>query len=149
LGGADLRGANLSGVDLSGANLGGANLSGANLRGAKLGGADLSWANLGGADLSWANLGGADLSGANLSGVDLSGADLSWATGNMREVRSMQVAHWPVVWTKTHMSIGCQSHPIEDWWEMDVSELDDNASDAWREWKSVLREIVEKTRKDM
>ena len=81
LGGADLRGADLSRANLGCADLRGANLGCADLRGADLGcadlrGADLSCANLSSANLSRANLRGADLSRADLSSADLGGADL-------------------------------------------------------------------------
>jgi uncharacterized protein YjbI with pentapeptide repeats len=91
LGGANLKGENLSGADLTEANLQGALLAGANLKDALLSGANLTGANLRNANLQGtllprANLRGANLEGANLrfaylreaelGGADLRGAEL-------------------------------------------------------------------------
>ena len=158
---ADLRRANLSWADLSGANLHDANLSGADLSGADLSRADLRRTDLSRADLSRANLSGADLHEANLSGAnlhdanlhdanlheaDLSGADLRNATGNMREVRSIQCDTWCVAIYAGMMSIGCQTHSIVEWWgfdDMRIDQMDSKALDWWHVWKPVLKSIIE------
>ena len=88
-----------------------ANLSGANLRGANLRGANLSMADLSGADLR-----GADLRGANLTGADL------LATGNMQELRTMQIDTWGIGYTADTLQIGCKRHPIAKWREWDTPE---------------------------
>jgi uncharacterized protein YjbI with pentapeptide repeats len=97
-----------------GADLSGADLSGANLSGADLSGADLSGANLAGADLSGANLSGADLSKANLYGANLAGADLR-CTGNMSQIKTLQIELWPIGYTRDTLQIGCQRRPITEW----------------------------------
>ncbi len=161
LSGADLSGADLRGADLSGANLGGANLGGAYLGGAYLGGANLSGANLSGAYLSGAYLGDADLSGADLGDADLSGANLrradlsdikiTHAIGNMVDVYSMQCDTWMVCWTSKILSIGCESHLIEDWWDFNDDQIvcmDSDALDWWRKWRDILRAVVEKSLED-
>jgi hypothetical protein len=168
--GANLRGANLSYANLRGANLGSANLSSANLRGANLGyanlssadlgyanlsyanlsSADLGYANLGSANLRGANLGSANLSSANLRGANLgyadlgsanlSSANLRGATGNMREVKSLHIERWTVVWTQspseiTSVQIGCQVHPLGWWEEADenrIKSIDPNGWEAWQ-----------------
>jgi uncharacterized protein YjbI with pentapeptide repeats len=119
LGGADLRGANLSHAVLSGAWLRGtllnyavlsdANLSKAVLSEAFLGGADLSDANLSGAfmngallvdqeyfdpaDLSDADLSDANLRGAFMTEVDLSDADLSDANLSDANLRGADLSN--------------------------------------------------------
>jgi len=148
---ADLRGANLYGANLRGADLSGANLSGANLYGADLRGADLYGANLYGADLSGANLSGANLYGANLSGANLSGANLWNTTGNMGEIKSLQLDTWSVVWikdqeNKTTLQIGCQCHPLGLWEKSDprwIATLDPKATDWWGKWKETILKLVE------
>ncbi|HIE4704166.1 TPA: pentapeptide repeat-containing protein, partial [Pseudomonas aeruginosa] len=159
---ANLRGANLRGANLIDANLGGAdlidanlidaNLSGANLIDASLRGASLRGANLRGANLRGANLRGANLIDANLSGANLSGAYLSelssmnGLTGNLREVRSVQVDIWPVTYTATHMQIGCQFHLISEWWAFgddEISGMDPKAPAWWAVWKPILMQIIE------
>ena len=101
----------------------------------------LSGANLSRADLRWANLSEADLRGA-----DLSGANLHGATGNMREVRSLQIGTWPVTWTSTDLQIGCQRHPIADWWTFDdsaIAAMEPRALEWWRKWKPILKQTIE------
>jgi len=160
--GADFSGANLSWANLRGADLSGANLSGADLRGADFSGANLSWANLRGANLSGADLSGADLSGANLSGAnlswanspradfsgaDLSGANLRGAIGNLKNVKSMQIEDYSIVYTDTDLFIGCEKHPIFDWWKFDDAVIEamdgEKALIFWKKWKPVLMNIIE------
>ncbi|CAB4124841.1 Pentapeptide repeat [uncultured Caudovirales phage] len=138
--------ANLIGADLIGANLIGADLYDANLRGADLYGANLYGANLRGADLSGANLYDADLSGA-----DLRGAKLWNIFGNMREIKSLQLDTWSVVWTKdqenkTILQIGCQRHPLELWVKSDprwIATLDPKATEWWGKFGKYILDTVE------
>jgi len=145
------------GADFSGANLSWATLSWANLSGANLRWANLRWANspradLRGANLSWANLRGADLSGANLSwanlrGANLRGADLRGAIGNLKNVKSMQIEDYSIVYTDTDLFIGCEKHPIFDWWKFDDAVIEamdgEKALIFWKKWKPVLMNIIE------
>jgi len=134
-------------ANLWGANLWGANLRGANLRGANLWGANLRGANLWGANLRGANLWGANLWGANLWGANLRGANLWGCNGNMTHIRSVFCEQYPVTYTVDVMQIGCQRHPIADWWEFDdkqILEMDGKtALKWWRTWKPILRQIIE------
>lgn len=146
LSGANLSYADLSGVDLSGANLSGADLLGANLRDANLRDANLSRANLRDANLSGADLRGANLSRADLSDADLSGAYLSGATGNLTHVKSLHADRWAVTYTADRMFIGCQAHPLTDWWGFDdrtINAMDIGALKWWRKWKPILQAMVE------
>ena len=74
----------------------------------------LHGAHLSRADLSGANLSRADLSRADLSGADLSGADLQ-CSGNMRQLRTMQIDTWQSGYTRDTLQIGCQRHAIGKW----------------------------------
>src|SRR6056297_3223928 len=126
---ADLRGADLESANLESANLESADLLSADLRSAKLRGADLRGADLWGADLESANLESADLRGANLwsaklwnanlRGADLRGANLL-CSGNMREIRTMQIDTWAIGYTADTLQIGCQKHSIDKWRKWDT-----------------------------
>ena len=148
---ADLRGANLLGAALSNADLRGANLSYANLCDANLSTADLSDADLNGADLCDANLSYVDLSDADLSdaylwGANLSGADLSGAIGNMKQIKSLQIDEYPIVYTSDIIQIGCKNHSIEEWKNFDdetINKMDDGALEWWKKWKETLFKIIE------
>ena len=103
--------------------------------------ADLRYTNLRGADLRRANLRGANLGSANLSG-----ANLRWCIGNMHEIKSAQFDTYDVTWTKDTLAIGCQQHPIKDWWQFDDTTITNMDSDAllwWKKWKLVLQQIIE------
>ena len=103
-------------------------------------------ANLSNADLSGANLRSVELRGANLRAADLSGADLRWCIGNMREIKSAQFDTYDVTWTKDALAIGCQQHPIKEWWQFDdtiITNMDRDALLWWKKWKLVLQQIIE------
>ena len=103
-----------------------ADLREADLRGASLLHADLARADLCWADLCWADLREANLTGANLRGADLRGANLCWAdllaTGNMQELRTMQIDTWRIGYTADTLQIGCKRHPIAKWREWNTPE---------------------------
>lgn len=153
---ADLSGAKLYGIDLSYANLSGADLtyadlSHADLRKANLSYANLSFANLHDANLSGANLSGAELnnaylSGANLSGANLSGAELYNCTGNMREIKSLQLEKYCVAYTSEVIQIGCKQYPIQKWFSFSDKQIDKMESGAlawWYKWKDYIRQTIE------
>ncbi len=109
----------------------------------------LSGANLSGADLSGANLSGANLSGADLSGADLSGANLSGAnllcTGNMKEIKTLQLDIYKIGYTKTDLQIGCQRHTIKKWLsftDKEIKEMHSEALTFWKKFKPVLKTIL-------
>ena len=86
------------------------------------------------------------LCNANLSNADLSGANLSGCIGNMREIKSAQFDTYDVTWTKDALAIGCQQHPIKEWWQFDdatIIKMDGDMLLWWKKWKLVLQQIVE------
>ena len=119
----------------------------ANLRGANLTGADLTRANLTRANLTRADLADANLADANLTDANLTNVRSFWGTiGNMAEIKSIQVDTWPVTYTATHMQIGCQLHPLSDWWAFDdeqIGDMDHKALDWWTKAKPMLRAWIE------
>ena len=141
---ANLRGADLRGANLCDANLRGADLYGANLRGADLCDADLCCADLCDADLCYANLSGTDLRGANLNGANLRGASLL-CTGNMREIKTLQIERWAIGYTHDTLQIGCQRHTIDKWrkWDTPAGLMWVNRMDSGsKEWANKLLPLV-------
>ena len=124
------------------ANLRGADLEFADLEGANLGGADLKFANL-----KFANLWGADLKFANLEGADLEGANLGGAAGNLKHLKSIFLEQYQITYTSDILQIGCERHPITEWWEYDDERiLNMNGKSAlkfWRKWKDQIKQIIE------
>ena len=123
----------------------GADLRGADLRGANLYGTDLRGADLHGADLHGADLRGADLRGANLHEADLRGVDLHNTIGNGQEIKTIQTSYYTINYTEDVMQIGCENHPIEDWWGFDderINSMDKQALDWWMVWKPILQRII-------
>jgi hypothetical protein len=116
------------------------------LRYADLRSADLRYADLRSADLSYANLRYADLSYANLRYADLRYADLRSAVGNMSEIKSIHCDLWPVTYTNTNISIGCQSHLISEWYAFtddEIKIMDSKALEWWKVWKPIIQSIIE------
>ena len=163
---ADLSGANLIGADLSDADLRDADLSDADLRYADLRRADLRYAILRyailrravllDADLSDAilrravlldaDLSDADLRRADLLDADLRRADLRYVVGNGGAEMTCLQDRWPVVITKDVIAIGCQQHPVQDWWDFSdeqIAEMDQKALEWWRTRKPILKALYE------
>ena len=99
-------------------------------------------ANLYGADLRDANLSGANLRDADLSGADLSGADLSGAIGNSKEVKSLLLMTYSIVYTKSDLFIGCKFGPIKDWRNGKI-EIPKEDLKAWGKFKDLLFQIID------
>jgi len=130
----------LNGEGGSRADLHGADLQNANLHGANLHDADLRGANLHGANLLGANLLGANLHGANLHDADLRGADLRYASISYAAIDSpicrMDFGGWSICITPEKTSIGCQTHPNDQWlsWTddcADIKRMHANAAAWW------------------
>ena len=134
--GADLHGAKLIGTDLSYAKL-----RGANFALARLNEADLSEADLRDANLSWVNL-----QSAVMTGAQLAGANICYAVGNGREIKNLHPATpdaWWLTYTATHMSIGCNLHPLEDWWVMSDEDIRAMAPGALKLWRVNKQPIMD------
>ena len=103
-------------------------------------------ANLRGASLRGADLRGASLRGADLRDADLRDADLRrMASGNNREIRTMQTGEWIIVYTDDMMSIGCRQYSLSEWWSFNdeqIADMDKGALDFWRKWRPILRQIM-------
>lgn len=84
---------------------------------------------------------------ADLSGADLSNADLRLIScGNQQEIITLQTKRWCVVYTSEIMAIGCQSHPISEWWEFSektISEMDTHALAWWKKNNGWIRQAIE------
>ena len=148
---ADLSNTNLRNADLSNTNLRNADLSDADFRNADFRNADLSNAdfrnaNLSDADFRNADLSNADFRNANLSDADLSDADLSNAVGNKKELRSMQIDTYSIVFTDSILQIGCRRYGIEEWanfTDSEISKMDNGALDWWKKWKDFIFKAIE------
>ena len=103
------------------------------------------------ADLRWANLTDANLARADLSKADLSKADLRWVTGNMREVKSLQLETYAITYwwdgDVVRLAIGCQSHPLEAWRgfsDAEIREMNGKRALEWRaKWKDHILKTIE------
>ena len=140
-----------SGARLKGADLKGADLSSADLNGLNLSSADLSGSNLNNACLNNACLSSADLRGACLSSADLRGADLSSAVGNNREIITLFINKYTVVFTRDTIQIGCKNYSIESWKNFsdeEILEMDSGALKWWKKWKDFIFLAIELSKED-
>jgi len=126
-------------------------------RPARLVGSDLSWLDLSHsklicADLRRTKLMGANLNGSNLVSCDLEGADLTGALlrgaiGNLKNIKSICVDRYEINYTSDVLQIGCQQHPINDWWgfeDYEIIKMDgEKALVWWKKWKGLIKTIIE------
>ena len=104
-------------------------------------------ANLMGANLEDVNLTGVNLTGATLIDANLTGVKLWGVIGNLENIKSMQCDRYEIAYTSRVLQIGCEQHPISDWWEFDdetINKMDrEGALNWWKVWKSILKNIIE------
>ena len=120
----------------------GVSLAGANLENADLRYAYLRYANLRYAYLRYANLMNADLRYANLRNVLLLNT-----IGNMRQIKSLQLETYTVVYTDTVLQIGCENHSIENWKTFTNEQIlkmgGKEALRFWNKYKEMIFNIIE------
>ena len=89
----------------------------------------------------------ADLTGAYLTGANLTRADLTYTTGNLLQVKSLQVDEWSIVYSNNgYMHIGCEKHKIVNWFNFsndEINKMDPSALEWWVKWKPILKQIIE------
>lgn len=75
--------------------------------------------------------------------ANLYGANLQSVRGNGREIKSLQIGRYDVVYTAKVLQIGCQRKSIVDWFELDsilgYSDLDSE----WVAFKPLIKQIIE------
>lgn len=70
---------------------------------------------------------------------------LAGALGICYRIRTIQTGKWPVVYTATHMQIGCQKFHIDIWWGLSRTQIDrmhPQATEFWEKWKKTLKQII-------
>jgi len=123
------------------ASFNGADFREANFRGADFREADFSWADFREADFSWANFRGADFREA-----DFREASYQYCTGNAKELKSMQLNRYLIVFNKHFLAIGCQQHSIKKWKNFtddEIDSLDNGALEWWNKWKDFIFKAIE------
>ena len=119
-------------------------LEGAYLVEANLEGANLAGANLKRANLAKANLAGANLAEAYLAEAYLAGAYLERASGNNKEIKTIQTNTWVITYTESVIQIGCKNYTIEEWFDFSdetIKKMDAKALEFWKKWKPILELI--------
>lgn len=85
-------------------------------------------------------------SGANLRGANLRGVGIWGATGNLRHLKSIFLDTYQITYTAETLQIGCQRHPIADWWnftEAQIKNMDGSkAVEWWAKYKPLLQQII-------
>ena len=64
----------------------------------------------------------------------------------MLEIKSAFLDTWPITYTAEYLQIGCERHPIADWWGFSddkIKTMDAGALVWWQKWKGTLRTLVE------
>ena len=149
--GADFRGADFRGADFREANFNGADFREASFNGADFRGADFReasfiWADFRKANFREADFKGAYFRGANFREADFIGASYQYCTGNAKELKSMQLDTYLIVFNKHFLAIGCQQHSIEKWKNFtddEIDSLDNGALEWWNKWKDFIFKAIE------
>lgn len=92
-----------------------------------------------------ANLSDANLRGAYLRDAYLSDANLRGVIGNAKEIISGQTLKYHYAYTSEVLQIGCERHPIKDWWGFDdetIGGFADDAIEEWRKLKPILQALI-------
>ena len=138
----------LAGFQLSDADFSGLDLSMSDFKACRFHNCDFSETNLTGCDISFCDLSmckmadaiiiDADMRYSDFEGSDLENADISWSmitAANFKDakldgvgmestfgvneyIKCMQIDVYSVCYTKTHLQVQCQNHPIKVWKEM-------------------------------
>ena len=64
----------------------------------------------------------------------------------MREVKSLRLEKYVIVYTDSTMFIGCKKHLIEEWRAFSDEEINwmgIGALELWRKWKTTIFQIIE------
>jgi hypothetical protein len=136
--GSDLNKSDLRFSDLSYSDLKFSDLSNSNLRGSNLKGSDLR-----GSNLSNSNLRFSDLSNSGLRGSDLRDSDLSNSIGNGKQIKSLQIGDYNIVYTFDKLFIGCKGYLISDWQKSNIKLYSDDLL-LWNENKDFILEIIKR-----
>ena len=98
------------------------------------------------ANLRDANLRDANLRGADLRDADLCGAAIWGASGNLKHLKSIFLDTYQITYTSEVLQIGCQRHPIAEWWGFDDDKIRDmdgeRALQWWIKYKPLLQQII-------
>lgn len=99
--------------------------------------------NFSNAQLRWSNF-----TGACMTGVNLEGADLRYCTGNGKEIKSLAIDDWSIVYTHDMLYIGCKMYPIQQWWDFSDDEIQmmdvlANSLGWWKKNKECLRLVID------
>ena len=98
------------------------------------------------ANLCGANLSGANLCGANLRDADLCGANLRRAIGNMREIRTLHLDRWTIIYTHDRLWVGCQTRTITEALSIAPEQaegIEHAAGEWWGRALPIIRQCVE------
>jgi len=143
---ADLSNSKMEGSELIEANLRSADFSGCQLSGSKFFEANLKNSNLRHSILKHCDLRCANLSDCNLNGSDLEAIRFDNTIGNGKEIKSYSGLYWNVSYTVDEMAIGCEQHPISDWWnfsDTSIQGMSLRALHFWKENKDFIRNMIE------
>ena len=120
--------------------------SGTSLERANFGWACLDNVHFKNISLKGSYFGGTNLSRTTFKGVNLTRCDFLDCTGNNKHIKTIQAGKYIVNYTAEIIQIGCENHPIEDWFSFSdekIARMDDGALDWWKDWKPILKQILE------
>ena len=64
----------------------------------------------------------------------------------MSEIKTIAIEDYHINYTADILQIGCERHPITEWWGFDdgrISAMATYSFDFWEKWKSFIQQAIE------
>lgn len=116
-------------ADFTDKDLSGLDFSGRYLYMVKFVNANCEYANFTDADCE-----DVDFTNANCKGANFKGAELWETIGNNKQIKSLSMGFYSVVYTKDSLQVGCQRHSFKEWLSFTDFEIDKMSPCALRWW---------------
>lgn len=88
----------------------------------------------------------ANFRAANLFEANLEFTDVGYAMGNGAELKTMFLDTYSISYTHDTLQIGCQVHPLENWWSFNDEQIDamdeGQSLQWWTRMKAALQAII-------
>lgn len=152
--GVSMREANLFQVDMHGLNIQDGDFTNSNLDEAIFRKANVNNCNFQYASMNLVDFSNGDISNSNFYEVyihtpDLLNTKFTHVIGDGKYLKTIMALDWHIVYTKTHMAIGCRQYKLSEWWKFTAKEIKPmhgNANRFWKRYKPLLQEIIKRNK---
>lgn len=82
-----------------------------------------------------ANIKTSNFMSARFSDCDINLENMESLFGNGKQIKSMFISDYPIVWTSEYLQIGCQKKTIEEWRALDKEKANELIDFGWSWWE--------------